>query len=150
VARQLRLRDMGGLIVVDFIDMKESRHKADITKSLKKNLKADKAKTKVGGITSFGLLEMSRQRIRHSITFGSYEICRNCNGRGQVPSVETQGLSILRQLNLKTLKAENKQFHVFVPKEIAYYILNKKREELIEIENLCRFCVSKTTLNMSV
>ncbi len=91
VARQLRLRDMGGLIVVDFIDMKERRHKADITKCLKKNLKADKAKNKVGGITTFGLLEMSRQRIRHSITYGSYETCLHCNGRGQIPSVETQG-----------------------------------------------------------
>ncbi len=134
VARQLRLRDMGGLIVVDFIDMKERRHKADITKNLKKYLKSDKAKTKVGGITTFGLLEMSRQRIRHSITFGSYETCRYCNGRGQTPSVETQGLAILRQLNLKTLKTENKQVQALVPREVAYYILNKKREELIEIE----------------
>jgi ribonuclease E len=134
VARQLRLRDMGGLIVVDFIDMKERRHKADITKCLKKNLKADKAKNKVGGITTFGLLEMSRQRIRHSITYGSYETCRHCNGRGQIPSVETQGLAVLRQLNLKTLKAENKQFHVSLPREVAYYILNKKREDLLEIE----------------
>jgi ribonuclease E len=134
VARQLRLRDMGGLIVVDFIDMKERRHKADITKCLKKNLKTDKAKTKVGGITVFGLLEMTRQRIRHSITFGSYETCRHCNGRGQIPSVETQGLAVLRQLNLKTLKAEQKQFHVMLPREVAYYILNKKREDLLDIE----------------
>jgi len=119
---------------VDFIDMKERRHKADITKSLKKNLKTDKAKTKVGGITSFGLLEMSRQRIRHSITFGSYEPCSHCNGRGQIPSVETQGLAVLRQLNLKTLKTESKQFQVFLPREVAYYLLNKKKEDLLEIE----------------
>ncbi len=90
-----------------------------------KNLKADKAKNKVGGITTFGLLEMSRQRIRHSITYGSYETCLHCNGRGQIPSVETQGLAVLRQLNLKTLKAENKQFQVSLPREVAYYILNK-------------------------
>lgn len=135
VARQLRLRDMGGLIVVDFIDMRERRHKADITKCLKKNMKTDKAKNKVGGITTFGLLEMSRQRIRHSITFGSYETCRHCNGRGQIPSVETQGLAVLRQLNLKTLKAENKHFQVYLPREVAYYILNKKREDLLEIES---------------
>ncbi|MDZ7665295.1 MAG: Rne/Rng family ribonuclease [Desulfotignum sp.] len=135
VARQLRLRDMGGLIVVDFIDMRERRHKADITKCLKKNMKTDKAKNKVGGITTFGLLEMSRQRIRHSITFGSYETCRHCNGRGQIPSVETQGLAVLRQLNLKTLKAENKLFQVHLPREVAYYILNKKREDLLDIES---------------
>lgn len=134
VARQLRLRDLGGLIIIDFIDMKDSRHKAEITKNLKKNLKADKAKTKVGGITSFGLLEMSRQRIRHSITFGSYEACKYCNGRGQIPSVETQSLAFLRQLNLKTLKSEIKEVSGQVPLEVAAYLLNRKRHELSEIE----------------
>ncbi len=135
VARQLRLRDMGGLIVVDFIDMKERKHKAEITKSLKKFLKVDKAKTKVGGITTFGLLEMSRQRIRHSITYGSYEPCKHCNGRGMTPSVETQGMAFLRQLNLKTIKSEISQVTCVLPSEVAYYILNKKREELIEMES---------------
>ncbi len=134
VARQLRLRDMGGLIVVDYIDMKERRHKAEITKSLKKHLKSDKAKTKVGGITKFGLLEMSRQRIRHSITFGSYEECTHCKGRGQTPSVETQGLAFLRLLNLRTIKPEVKEVTGFVPKDVSSYLLNKKREELAEIE----------------
>jgi ribonuclease E len=135
VARQLRLRDMGGLIVVDFIDMRERKHKSEITKSLKKHLKVDKAKTKVGGITTFGLLEMSRQRIRHSITYGSYEPCKHCNGRGMTPSVETQGMAFLRQLNLKTLKSDIKQVNCFIPREVAYYILNKKREELMEMES---------------
>ncbi len=135
VARQLRLRDMGGLIVVDFIDMKERKHKAEITKALKKYLKSDKAKTKVGGITKFGLLEMTRQRIRHAITYGSYEACRHCKGRGQIPSVETQGLALLRQLNLKSLKPEIKEITGVVPKEVATYLLNKKREELIDIES---------------
>jgi ribonuclease E len=135
VARQLRLRDMGGLIVIDFIDMRERNHKAEITKALKKHLKSDKAKTKVGGITKFGLMEMSRQRIKHAITFGSYEECRYCKGRGQIPSVETQGLAILRQLNLKALKPEIKEITEVVPKEVAVYLLNKKREELIEIES---------------
>ncbi|MCD4719853.1 MAG: Rne/Rng family ribonuclease [Desulfobacula sp.] len=134
VARQLRLRDMGGLIVIDYIDMKERRHKAEITKTLKKHLKSDKAKTKVGGITKFGLLEMTRQRIRYSITFGSHETCRYCNGRGQIPSVETQGLAFLRQLNLKTLKPEIKEATGLVPSEVASYLLNKKRDELTEIE----------------
>lgn len=142
VARQLRLRDMGGLIVVDFIDMKERRHKAEITKSLKKFLKQDKAKTKVGGITKFGLLEMSRQRIRHSITFGSHEPCKNCNGRGQVPSVETQGLAFLRQLNLRTLKHEIEHVHGIVPDNVAGYLLNRKREELTEIENKRKVTIS--------
>lgn len=135
VARQLRLRDLGGLIVIDFIDMKERKHKAEITKTLKKHLKSDKAKTKVGGITTFGLLEMSRQRIRHSITFGSHEICRHCKGRGQTPSVETQGLAFLRQLNLKTIKPEVNDVTGVVPNEVAGYLLNKKREELTDIES---------------
>jgi len=135
VARQLRLRDMGGLIVVDFIDMRERKHKAEVTKALKKHLKSDKAKTKVGGITKFGLMEMSRQRIRHAITFGSYEACRHCKGRGQIPSVETQGLALLRQLNLKALKPEVKEIRGVVPEEVALYLLNKKREELMEIES---------------
>ncbi len=134
VARQLRLRDMGGLIVVDFIDMKERRHKAEITKTLKKHLKSDKAKTKVGGISKFGLLEMTRQRIRYSITFGSHEPCKHCNGSGQVPSVETQGLAFLRQLNLKTLKPDILQVNGFLPNFVATYLLNKKRGELTEIE----------------
>jgi ribonuclease E len=120
--------------VVDFIDMKERKHKAEITKNLKKYLKTDKAKTKVGGITTFGLLEMSRQRIRHSITYGSYEPCRHCNGRGMTPSVETQGMAFLRQLNLKTIKPEVTLVNCRVPREVAYYLLNKKREELMEIE----------------
>jgi ribonuclease E len=135
VARQLRLRDMGGLIVIDFIDMRERKHKAEITKALKKHLKSDKAKTKVGGITKFGLMEMSRQRIKHAITFGSYEACKHCKGRGQIPSVETQGLALLRQLNLKALKPEIKEIKGVVPKEVAIYLLNKKREELLEIES---------------
>lgn len=134
VARQLRLRDMGGLIVVDFIDMKERRHKAEVTKTLKKHLKSDKAKTKVGGITQFGLLEMSRQRIRHSITYGSHEPCRICSGRGQVPSVETQGLAFLRLLNLRTIKPDVQQVNGQVPTDVAAYLLNKKREEISYIE----------------
>lgn len=133
-ARQLRLRDMGGLIVIDFIDMKEPRNKAEITKTLKQHLKTDKAKTMVGGISKFGLLEMSRQRIRHSITFGSYEACKSCNGRGQIPSVETQGLAFLRLLNLKTIKQDIKDVKGIVPVSVADYLLNKKREDLCEIE----------------
>lgn len=142
VARQLRLRDMGGLIVVDFIDMRERKHKAEITKTLKKHLKADKAKTKVGGITKFGLLEMSRQKIRHAITFGSYETCRHCNGRGQIPSVETQGLAFLRLLNLKTIKPDVKEAVGIVPMDVAVYLLNKKREELFQIETKRKVSIS--------
>ncbi len=135
VARQLSLRDLGGLIIVDFIDMKDKKHKSDITKTLKTNLKSDKAKTKVGGISQFGLLEMSRQRIRPSITFGSFEPCRQCKGVGQVPSVETQGLAFLRRLNLKSTKNDIKTITGTVPENVAHYLLNRKREELNAIES---------------
>ncbi len=135
IARQLRLRDLGGLIVVDYIDMREKKHKSEITKSLKKHLKIDKAKTNVGGITKFGLLEMSRQRIRHSITYGSFELCPHCRGRGQIPSVETQGLAVLRQLTLKTLKPEIKEVTALLPKNVAHFLLNRKKEEILDIES---------------
>lgn len=142
IARQLRLRDMGGLIVIDFIDMRDRSHKSKITRALKKHLQGDKAKTKVGGITKFGLMEMSRQRISHAITFGSYEECRHCKGRGQIPSVETQGLALLRQLNLRALKPKISEIHVSVPEAVAFYLLNKKREELLEIESKQKTLIS--------
>jgi len=145
VARQLRLRDMGGLIVVDFIDMKDKRHKAKITKALKNHLKSDKAKTRVGGITPFGLLEMSRQRIRPAITFSSYETCRNCRGLGMVPSIETQGLAFIRKLNLRTSKQGIKKVTGVVPGKVADYLLNKKREELVELENRRQICITIET-----
>jgi len=135
VARQLRLRDMGGLIVIDFIDMKEARHKAEVIKNLKKFLKSDKAKTKVGLISKFGLLEMSRQRIRPSITFGNFTACVHCQGRGMVPSVENLALAFMRQLNMNTIKGDIKTVTATLPTDVADYILNKKRKELVEIEN---------------
>ncbi|MBF0201855.1 MAG: Rne/Rng family ribonuclease [Desulfamplus sp.] len=135
VARQLRLRDMGGLIVIDFIDMKDARHKAEITKTLKNQLKSDKAKTKVGGISRFGLLEMSRQRLRPSITFGSFSTCRHCNGRGMVPSIENLALAFMRQINLKTIKGGIKSITAVLPWELAEFMLNSRRKELVEMEN---------------
>jgi ribonuclease E len=135
IARQLRLRDLGGLIVLDFIDMKDQKHKRQVEQQLKKHLKRDKAKSSVGRISRFGLLEMSRQRLRPSIRFGSYESCRYCHGKGSVPSVETLGIKFLRELSLKTLKNETSHVHGLVPKEVADYLLNKKRKEIIELEN---------------
>ena len=114
--------------------MKEKKHKAEVIKNLKKFLKTDKAKTKVGTISIFGLLEMSRQRIRPAIIFGSFETCKNCKGLGMAPSIETLGLRFLRQLKLKTIKSEVKTVIGFVPKQVAKYLLNKKRSELLDIE----------------
>ncbi|SLM27905.1 Rne2 [Desulfamplus magnetovallimortis] len=142
VARQLRLRDMGGLIVVDFIDMKDARHKAEIAKVLKNHLKSDKAKTKVGAISRFGLLEMSRQRLRPSITFGSFSTCIHCKGRGMVPSIENTALAFMRQLNLKTIKGDIKSITATLPADVAEFLLNKKRKEMVEIETRRNISIS--------
>jgi len=134
IARQLRLRDWGGLIVLDFIDMRDAKHKAEIERAIKNHLKADKARTKVGKISKFGLLEMSRQRIRPSIEFGSLETCRYCLGKGTTPSIETLGLSFLRKLRLETLKNDVGTVKGIVPPAVAAYLLNKKRKEILDLE----------------
>ncbi|WDN89480.1 ribonuclease E [Desulfosarcina sp. BuS5] len=134
IARQLRLRDLGGLIVLDMIDMRDRKHKAEVEKALKLHLRIDKAKTKIGKISQFGLIEMSRQRIRPSIEFSSFETCKHCQGKGQIPSPETRGLSFLRELSATTLKSEMVSINCIVPVDVAEYLLNKKRKELVELE----------------
>jgi ribonuclease E len=133
-ARQLRLRDLGGLIVIDFIDMRDSKHKSKVQATLKKFLKEDKARSKVGKISGFGLLEMSRQRIRSSIESGSFKICDHCQGKGLTPATETLGLSFLRKLRMETLKTESATVTGIVPPDIAAYLLNKKRSEILDLE----------------
>ncbi|MGD2269294.1 MAG: ribonuclease E/G [Desulfobacterales bacterium] len=134
IARQLRLRDLGGLIVVDFIDMKEPKHRANVERTLKSHLKNDKARIKIGRISRFGLMEMSRQRIRPSIEFGSYEVCKYCQGRGTRPSTETLVLGFLRKLRFETLKKDISTVKGTVPVEVADYILNRKRKEILDLE----------------
>jgi ribonuclease E len=134
IARQLELRDLGGLIVIDFIDMRNAKHKIEVERTLKTHLKGDKAKTKVGRISKFGLLEMSRQRIRPSIAFGSYQTCRYCRGKGLTLSPETLGVSFLRKLSLDTLKNNISGVKGIVPVEVAKYLLNKKRKEILDLE----------------
>ena len=134
IARQLRLRDLGGLIVLDLIDMKEAKHRAEVEKSLKNHVKIDKAKTKIGRISKFGIIEMSRQRLRPSIEFGSHEPCSHCRGKGVIPSTGTLGVGFLRKLNLETLKPEISSVRGIVPMAVADYLLNKKRKELLDLE----------------
>ncbi len=134
IARQLRLRDLGGLIVIDFIDMKEPKHRADVERTLRKHIKEDKARSKVGKISRFGLLEMSRQRIRPSIDFGSHLPCRYCQGKGLIPSPETLGIGFLRKLSLETLKEKANRVKGIVPLDVADYLLNKKRREIVDLE----------------
>jgi ribonuclease E len=135
IARQLRLRDLGGLIVIDFIDMKDPKHRSDIERQTRNHVKEDKARTTVGRISRFGLLEMSRQRIRPSIEFGSYQPCGHCKGKGLVPSPETLGIAFLRKLSLEVLKSKISSVRGIVPVEVADYLLNKKRKEIVELEH---------------
>jgi ribonuclease E len=134
IARQLRLRDLGGLIVLDFIDMKDPKHRSEVERHLRKYVKEDKARAKVGKISRFGLLEMSRQRIRPSIEFGSHLPCNFCHGKGLVPSAETLGIGFLRKLSLETLKEKAHRVKGIVPVEVAEYLLNKKRREIVDLE----------------
>ncbi len=134
VARQLRLRDLGGLIIIDFIDMRDRKHKSDVEKTLKNALKADKARVCVDKISQFGLLEMSRQRIKQTINEGSYLECPHCGGHGKVKSVEAMALSFLRKLHTTAARGTISEVRGSLPLEVAYYLLNRKKRELAQIE----------------
>ena len=134
ITRQLRLRDLGGLIVIDFIDMKDQKHRLDVERMVKTHVKNDKARTKVGKISIFGLMEMSRQRIRPTIEFGSFEPCRFCRGKGLIPSTETLVLRFIRKLRLETLESDISSVKGLVPNDVAEYLLNKKRKEILDLE----------------
>ncbi len=134
IARQLRLRDLGGLIVIDFIDMNESKHRAEVERELKNHLKLDKARTKVGRVSKFGLLEMSRQRIHPSVEFGSHVTCRCCRGKGMVPSTETLGIAFLRKIGMEAIAGDVTRVKGVVPPAVADYLLNRKRKDLVDIE----------------
>ncbi len=134
IARQLRLRDLGGLIVIDFIDMKERKHNREIEKVIREELKKDRAKTDISSLSKFGLLELSRQRLRPSIESKTYQICSHCNGRGTVISAGAAAISYLRRIQETVSKGDTSSVNVFLPNEVADYIQNKKRNELAELE----------------
>ncbi|WOF73599.1 Rne/Rng family ribonuclease [Parvibaculaceae bacterium PLY_AMNH_Bact1] len=133
-ARQFRLRDLAGLIVIDFIDMDENRNNRAVERKLKEALKSDRARIQVGRISHFGLLEMSRQRMRAGIIEGSTVVCPACSGSGFVRSVESTALHVLRAVEAEAVKGKNPAFTVTVSPEVAIYILNQKRSHLLEIE----------------
>ena len=134
VARQMRLRDLGGLVVIDFIDMSSNRHQRDVENRLQQALKQDRARVQVGRISRFGLLEMSRQRLRPSLGESSQIVCPRCEGHGRMRSVESLSLSILRLAEEHAMKDNTGQVLVQAPIEIATYLLNEKRRALSEIE----------------
>ena len=135
VARQLRLRDLGGLIVIDFIDMRENKHNSEVEKTLKNALKMDKARVNVGRISQFGIMEMSRQRIAKTLNDAIHLECPHCEGRGKVKSVEAMAVSFLRKVHAAAAKGTVAEVRGGLPLEVAYYLLNRKKRELTQIEN---------------
>ncbi|MGO3128297.1 MAG: Rne/Rng family ribonuclease [Luteimonas sp.] len=134
VARQLRLRDLGGLVVIDFIDMSSNKHQRDVEHKLQNALKYDRARVQQNKISKFGLLEMSRQRLRASLGESSQIVCPRCEGHGRMRSIESLSLSIIRVAEEHAMKDNTGQVLVQAPVEIANYLLNEKRSALEEIE----------------
>jgi ribonuclease E len=134
IARQLRLRDMAGLIVIDFIDMEQSSHVRKVEKAMKEALKNDRARIQVGRISSFGLMEMSRQRLRTGVLEASTKPCPHCEGTGLMRTAASAGLSALRILEDEAARGRGERILLRAGREAAVYVLNKKRSELADIE----------------
>jgi ribonuclease E len=134
-ARQMRLRDLAGLIVIDFIDMDERKNNAAVEKRLKEKLKSDRARIQVGRISPFGLLEMSRQRLRPGMIEATTKACPHCHGTGRVRSDDSMALALLRELEEEGVRQRSKEVLIVAPVEIANYLLNQKREHIALIES---------------
>jgi ribonuclease E len=138
IARQLRLRDMGGLVVIDFIDMATTRNQKEVENRMRQALEADRARVQVGRISRFGLLEMSRQRLRPSLEETNAVVCPRCVGQGTIRDVKSLCLSILRVLQEEANKKRSSEIRAVVPLSVAAYLLNEKRNALAEIEQQSR------------
>ncbi len=135
IARQLRLRDLGGLVVIDFIDMLPSKHQREVEKRLRDAMKLDRARVQVGRISRFGLLEMSRQRLRPSLGESSQIVCPRCTGHGHIRSTDSLALSILRLIEEEAMKEMTSKVVTQVPIAVATFLLNEKRQALADIQN---------------
>jgi len=138
IARQLRLRDIGGLIVIDFIDMNAPRNQRSVEERMREALDADRARVQIGRISRFGLLEMSRQRLRPSLRETSGIVCPRCNGQGVIRDVESLSLAIMRLIEEEALKDRTAEVRARVPIPVAAFLLNEKRNALTKIELRCR------------
>ncbi|QWE10076.1 Rne/Rng family ribonuclease [Polynucleobacter sp. es-EL-1] len=134
IARQARLRDLGGLIVIDFIDMESSKAQKDVENRLRDALRHDRARVQMGKISKFGLMEMSRQRLRPALSEGSHVTCPRCNGTGHIRDTESSALQVLRIIQEEAMKENTAAIHTQVPVEVAAFLLNEKRPEVIKIE----------------
>ncbi|CAM5210583.1 Rne/Rng family ribonuclease [Oligella ureolytica] len=135
VARQLRLRDLGGLIVIDFIDMDDNKNQRQVEQKLREALHFDRARVQMGKISRFGLMELSRQRLRPSLNEGSHITCPRCNGTGVIRDVESSALNILRLIQEEAMKENTAALHAQVPVDVATFLLNEKRQDILKIEN---------------
>ena len=134
IARQLRLRDMGGLIVIDFIDMGNAKNQRDVENRMKKALELDRARVQVGRISRFGLLEMSRQRLRPSLEETTFKVCPRCDGQGTIRGTRSLALSILRLMEEEAQKEFSAEIRAITPVPVATFLLNEKRAEIADIE----------------
>ncbi len=135
IARQLRIRDLGGLIVIDFIDMQQARNLRAVENRLHETMKMDRARVQIGRISRFGLLEMSRQRLRPSLGESSHIVCPRCTGQGAIRDVKSLSLSVLRIVEEEAMKDNTVRVMARVPVEVGTYLLNEKRELLLELES---------------
>src|SRR6202140_4762688 len=135
IARQLRIRDIGGLIVIDFIDMESQKNQRDVEERLREAMRMDRARIQIGRLSRFGLLEMSRQRLRPSLGASSHLVCPRCNGIGSIRSIESLALSILRLIGEETRKDRTARLIVQVPVDVATYLINEKRDALRALED---------------
>ncbi|MFC5428565.1 Rne/Rng family ribonuclease [Paraburkholderia denitrificans] len=141
VARQLRLRDLGGLIVIDFIDMESTKSQREVEQRLKDALRHDRARVQMGKISRFGLMELSRQRLRPALSEGSHVTCPRCNGTGHIRDTESSALQVLRIIQEEAMKENTAAIHCQVPVEVTAFLLNEKRSEINKIESRFKVAV---------
>jgi ribonuclease E len=150
IARQLRLRDLGGVIVNDFIDMREDRHRRGVEKALRDAVERDRARTKILRISQFGLIEMTRQRIRPSLKRSAFQDCTHCKGTGHVKTVESVSIEVMRMLQLAVNREHIQRIDIRVHDEVAQYLLNRKRKEIVGLEETGKKLVSITSAGAGV
>lgn len=141
VARQLRLRDLGGLVVIDFIDMEDRRNNAKVERRMRDALSTDRARIQMGRISSFGLMELSRQRLSPSLTESQFEICTHCSGLGRIRTADAASIQVLRAIEDEGIKGRASEIIVYVSGAVALYILNHKRPNMADIEQRYGFTI---------
>lgn len=135
IVRQLKLRDMGGLIICDFIDMRDNKHRREIEKIFRDELRSDRARSRALRMSAFGLIELTRQRMRPSLQSSTYLTCPHCHGSGVIKSLESQSIEILRLLRIAAMKKEISRIEVMVPADVAHFLQNRRRVVLAQIED---------------